>query len=179
MFFFNAPPVDDGEFERAATLAEKYLDFETLVQICETTDNQRRLDEYMDRFSSENFPEYVYTWYLEKNKRGKLMDRCRAFAKSRNAQKLAQFLSDHPSLSWMQNVYDKKFALAADTLRNLASDETDSIVRQRTLLSLSKLSRLADAAADENFVQDVNVRLELVTFQEELPDYVLEQFGYV
>lgn len=179
MFFYNIPLVDNEEFERAATLAEKYLDFETLVQICETTDNQHRLDEYMDRFSNQNFPEYVYTWYLEKNKRGKLIDRCRTFTKSRNVQKLTQFLSDHPSLAWMQNIYDRKFALAANTLRNLANDETDSIMRQKTLLSLSKLSKLADASAGDSFVQDVNLRLELVSFQEELPDYVLEQFGYV
>lgn len=161
-------------------MAEKYLDFETLVLICESTDNQQRLDEYMDRFNNEGFSEYVYTWYLQKNKQGKLIERCRKVTKPRNLQKLTHFLSDHPSLSWMQNIYDRKFENAADTLRNLASEETESVVRQKTMLSLCKLSKLAASktVAADPYIQDVNSQLELITFQEELPDYVLEQYGY-
>lgn len=134
----------------------------------------------MDRFSNEGFSEYVYMWYLQKNKQGKLIDRCRKVTKPRNIQKLTSFLSDHPSLSWMQNIYDKKFETAADTLRNLASEETESVVRQKTMLSLCKLSKLAapNTLPSDSYVEDVNSQLELITFQEELPDYVLEQYGY-
>lgn len=31
-------------------LAEKYLDFNTLIQICETTNNQERLEGYISKF---------------------------------------------------------------------------------------------------------------------------------
>lgn len=32
------------------SLAEKYLDFQMLIKICEKTQNQTRLDEYMEKF---------------------------------------------------------------------------------------------------------------------------------
>jgi hypothetical protein len=45
--------VEDEEFERAAILAEKYCDFQILVQISELTDNRERLDRYMEKFSEQ------------------------------------------------------------------------------------------------------------------------------
>jgi hypothetical protein len=45
--------VADEEFERAAILAEKYCDFQILVQICELTGNRERLDQYMEKFSEQ------------------------------------------------------------------------------------------------------------------------------
>lgn len=170
----------EQEWERAAVLAEKYLDFEALTVICESTDNQNRLDEYMDRFSNDGFPEFVYSWYLQENKQGKLIDKCRRLGKSKNMQKLSGFLSGHPSLSWLQYVYEKKFSLASDVLQNLAAEETESLLRQKTMLSLAKLSKLASPVVVENdpIVENINLQLELVASQEELPDYVLEQYGY-
>lgn len=44
--------VEDGQYEQAAILAEKYHDFHSLIQICELTDNMERLDHYCDKFSS-------------------------------------------------------------------------------------------------------------------------------
>lgn len=37
----------------AATLAEKYHDFDILVQMCEQTDNQARLQRYMNQFADQ------------------------------------------------------------------------------------------------------------------------------
>lgn len=45
--------MEDEEFERAAILAEKYCDFQILVQIGELTDNRERLDRYMEKFSEQ------------------------------------------------------------------------------------------------------------------------------
>ncbi|XP_023018139.1 nuclear pore complex protein Nup133 [Leptinotarsa decemlineata] len=174
------PLLSEKEYERAALLAEKYLDFETLVLICELTDNQTRLDEYMGRFNDSGFSEYVYNWYLKQNKQGKLIDRCRKSGTARNNQKLSDFLSDHPSLSWLQQIFDGKYPTAADTLRNLANNENESLTRQRTMLSLSKLAKLAGPNTNDinEYIENVNNSLDLVAFQEDLPDYVLQQFGY-
>lgn len=46
------PLIEDEQFELAAKLAEKYLDFQTLVIICDRTNNQARLDEYIERFKA-------------------------------------------------------------------------------------------------------------------------------
>lgn len=177
---FIKPLLNEKEYERAILLAEKYLDFETLVIVCEKTDNQARLDEYMDRFSNNGFSEYVYNWFIKENKQGKLIDKYRKVGKTKHLQKLSNFLSDHPSLYWMQQIFDHKFTLAASTLYNLSVAEKESLTRQKTILSLSKLAKLAGPTTSDThiYVDNVNSRLELINYQEELPDYVLQQFGY-
>jgi nuclear pore complex protein Nup133 len=42
--------VEDEEFEKAAILAEKYCDFQILVEICELTNDRDRLFQYMEKF---------------------------------------------------------------------------------------------------------------------------------
>ena len=42
--------VKSREYERAASLAEKYCDFSTLIEICEELSNEERLWRYMDQF---------------------------------------------------------------------------------------------------------------------------------
>lgn len=42
-----------GQYQLAAALAEKYCDFDILVQMCEQTDNQARLQRYMTQFADQ------------------------------------------------------------------------------------------------------------------------------
>jgi len=42
--------VESREYERAVSLAEKYCDFSTLIEICELLNNEERLWRYMDQF---------------------------------------------------------------------------------------------------------------------------------
>lgn len=171
--------VVDKEWDKAALLAEKYLDFETLIIICEETNNQARLDEYMNRFSEDGFLEFVYSWFLQENKQGKLINICRNVYKTKSNQKLSSFLSGHPSLSWIQNVFSDKFDDAADALKDLSAAETESVTRQKTMLSLCKLVKLAgDSPEKDVYVNTLNSDLEVISFQEDIPDYVLEHFGY-
>lgn len=45
--------VELDEYESAATLAEKYLDFIILVQICDKTKDDDRLMYYMDKYEKK------------------------------------------------------------------------------------------------------------------------------
>lgn len=45
--------VAEEEYERAAMLAEKYLDFQVLIDICERTNNKEKLNSYIDKFSDQ------------------------------------------------------------------------------------------------------------------------------
>lgn len=133
----------------------------------------------MERFSVEGFSEFVYSWYLQENKPGKLIDRCRTVAKTKNTQKLKTFLAGHPSLSWIQNIFDSKFSNAADILKDLAQQENELVTRQKTMFSLSKLAKLAAPdGANENYIDYIDSHLELIAFQEDIPDYVLQHYGY-
>lgn len=45
--------VELGQHQWVAALAEKYCDFDILVQLCERTDNQSRLQHYMVKFADQ------------------------------------------------------------------------------------------------------------------------------
>lgn len=43
----------EEEYERAAMLGEKYLDFQILVDICDRTRNKEKLNHYIEKFSNQ------------------------------------------------------------------------------------------------------------------------------
>lgn len=45
--------VELGQYQWVAALAEKYCDFDILVQMCEQTDNQSRLQHYLTKFADQ------------------------------------------------------------------------------------------------------------------------------
>ena len=57
--------VDKKVCEEAASLAEKYKEWDSLVRICEETSNRERLEQYMERFSNTDFSSHVYAWYVK------------------------------------------------------------------------------------------------------------------
>ena len=42
--------VNFEQYERAASLAEKYCEFDILIQLCEQTNNTERLTRYLNQF---------------------------------------------------------------------------------------------------------------------------------
>lgn len=112
------PLVCDGQYELATKLAEKYLDFHTLVQICDQTENQHRLDEYIRKYQTLNFSQFAINWHLRQNKRGDLFQRFK-----HNQADLSRFLADHPSLAWVQAVFNDNMAMAGRVLVELAEQE--------------------------------------------------------
>lgn len=165
--------VDGGQYELAAKLAEKYLDFKTLVIICDQTKNQTRLDEYIERYRDQDFSQFAINWHLQQNKRGDLFERFK-----RNQSELTRFLGDHPSLAWIQTVFNGDLSRAARILLQLAKNETELVFRKKTMLSLSKLTSLA---ADEDLssqIEAINGELQLIQYQLMLPTRMLQIFGY-
>lgn len=53
VFLFFCVAVELGQYQWVAALAEKYCDFDILVQMCEQTDNQSRLQHYMAKFADQ------------------------------------------------------------------------------------------------------------------------------
>jgi len=45
--------VTHGHLEEAASLSEKYFEFNALVKICEIKNDMERLDVYMDQFAEQ------------------------------------------------------------------------------------------------------------------------------
>lgn len=157
----------------AAKLAEKYLDFKTLVIICDQTKNQTRLDEYIERYRDQDFSQFAINWHLQQNKRGDLFERFK-----RNQCELTRFLGDHPSLAWIQTVFNGDLSRASRILLSLAQNETELVSRKKTMLSLGKLTSLAADEDLTNQIEVINGELQLIEFQSKVPIRMLHIFGY-
>uniref|UniRef100_T1J954 Nucleoporin Nup133/Nup155-like C-terminal domain-containing protein n=1 Tax=Strigamia maritima TaxID=126957 RepID=T1J954_STRMM len=168
--------VEAEEYDRTAVLAEKYCDFGILIQLCELTNNQERLQRYMNQFADKNFSEYVFKWYLKEGKRGKLLTQ-----PVTQHVELENFLKQHRNLSWLHNIKIRKYTDAQETLQELALNEKDNLAKKKTLLSLSKLTTLVsdqDKKLKDIKIAALNREQELILHQENLPSVVVENFGY-
>uniref|UniRef100_A0A672G487 Nucleoporin Nup133/Nup155-like C-terminal domain-containing protein n=1 Tax=Salarias fasciatus TaxID=181472 RepID=A0A672G487_SALFA len=164
------PLLELGQYQWVAALAEKYCDFDILVQMCEQTDNQSRLQHYMAKFAEQNFADFLFRWYMEKGKRGKLLSQ-----PATQHQQLASFLQAHQHLSWLFRLASPQ---AHRTLYNQANAETRYFVKKKTLLALSKLTVLAsDLPEDEisRHVDDIVEQERFLLHQETLPRQLLEE----
>uniref|UniRef100_A0A8C5MUE1 Nuclear pore complex protein Nup133 n=1 Tax=Leptobrachium leishanense TaxID=445787 RepID=A0A8C5MUE1_9ANUR len=168
-----SPLLTLGQYTWASSLAEKYCDFDILVQICDLTDNQTRLQQYMTQFTDQNFSDFLFRWYLEKGKRGKLLSQ----PVSQHGQ-LASFLQAHEHLSWLHEIQIKDFEKAHRTLQTLANMETRYFCKKRTLLGLSKLAAWASDFPEDLLKEKMDEISEEELFllhQETLPSQLLEE----
>ncbi|MBN3324083.1 NU133 protein, partial [Atractosteus spatula] len=168
-----SPLLDLGQYQWVAALAEKYCDFDILVQMCEQTDNQSRLQRYMTKFADQNFADFLFRWYMEKGKRGKLLSQ-----PVTQHQQLASFLQDHEHLSWLHEIHTQDFRKAHQTLYELANAETRYFAKKKTMLALSKLTALASDLSDDVMQRKLNDIMEQERFllhQETLPRQLLEE----
>ncbi|KAM4749954.1 nuclear pore complex protein Nup133 [Anableps anableps] len=168
-----SPLLELGQYQWVAALAEKYCDFDILVQMCEQTENQSRLQHYMAKFAEQNFADFLFRWYMEKGKRGKLLSQPAA-----QHQQLASFLQSHQHLSWLHNICINDYQNAHRTLYSQANKETRYFVKKKTLLALSKLTALAsDLPKDElsKQVDDIVEQERFLLHQETLPRRLLEE----
>uniref|UniRef100_A0A4W5RQB5 Nuclear pore complex protein Nup133 n=1 Tax=Hucho hucho TaxID=62062 RepID=A0A4W5RQB5_9TELE len=159
-----APLLELGQYQWVAALAEKYCDFDILVQMCEQTDNQNRLQHYMGKFADQNFADFLFRWYMEKGKRGKLLSQPIA-----QHQQLASFLQSHKHLSWLHHIHAHK------TLYGQANMETRYFVKKKTLLALSKLTALASDMPEAVLKKQVDEQERFLLHQETLPKQLLEE----
>ncbi|XP_075718631.1 nuclear pore complex protein Nup133 [Rhinoderma darwinii] len=170
---FLSPLLTLGQYQWASSLAEKFCDFDILVQICEITDNQNRLQRYMTQFADQNFSDFLFRWYLEKGKRGKLLSQ----PVSQHGQ-LASFLQAHEHLSWLHEINSQDFDKAHRTLQTLANMESRYFCKKKTLLGLSKLAALASDFQEDillDKIEDISSQERFLLYQETLPKQLLEE----
>ncbi|KAA0721879.1 Nuclear pore complex protein [Triplophysa tibetana] len=168
-----APLLELGQHQWVAALAEKYCDFDILVQLCERTDNQSRLQHYMVKFADQNFADFLFRWYMEKGKRGKLLSQPIA-----THQQLSSFLQAHDHLSWLHDIHKQDYQRAHRTLYGQANMETRYFTKKKTLLALSKLTALSSdmpEAVQRRQLNDIVEQERFLLHQETLPKQLLEE----
>ncbi|XP_051849581.1 nuclear pore complex protein Nup133 [Antechinus flavipes] len=168
-----SPLLSLGQHQWAASLAEKYCDFDILVQMCEQTDNQTRLQRYMTQFADQNFSDFLFRWYLEKGKRGKLLSQ----PISQHGQ-LTNFLQAHEHLCWLHEINSQDFEKAHTTLLGLANMENRYFAKKKTLLGLSKLAALASDFSEgliQEKIEEMSEQEHFLLHQETLPEQLLAE----
>ncbi|KAJ3092739.1 hypothetical protein HK102_003614 [Quaeritorhiza haematococci] len=170
---FILPLVPLGRRDDAFRLAEKYQDFETLVELSlrESPEEQAdRLRYYIEKFQGD-FANVLYRTYLRKGSLRKLFEQPESYDDMVNS-----FLSDAkiPWLSWIQDIRSELYENASNKLWDTAKTEA-SVARQKTAFNLSKLSFLASVPLElmedqhvSSRLQEYNVLSELMSLQEHL-----------
>ena len=170
-----------GCVEEATKLAEKYHEFQGLIRFCEMTNDNERLERYMDVFAEQDFANFVFDWHLRQGKQSKLLQQ-RTYNSGKRQNQLGRFLEGHATISWLHDIQTGDFEEAGKTLKALADSEVDLLARKKTMLSIAKLSNMC---ADTNDEKDVDVALNLIDHemniinaQEQLPEPILEAYGF-
>ncbi|KAK7104815.1 nuclear pore complex protein Nup133-like [Littorina saxatilis] len=171
------PLLEYEQFDRAASLAEKYFDFDILIRICDVTDSQDRLQRYVAQFADQGFSQYLFNWYLKEGKRGRLLSQ--PFAQNPD---LRRFLASDNTryLSWLHQIGAGDFSGVHQTLVELARAEQIFLAKRKTLLSLSKLAALASDDSPELVepnVEAINEELSQIDLQETLPKEAIQKVG--
>lgn len=114
---------------------EKYF-LELFISIHQTqikNTKKRNGRETTDKIISlQGFSDFVFRWYLETGKRGKLL--CQGAGQQ--GGELARFLQDYSSLAWLHQINTRDYTSACSTLRHLAQEESTYLSRKKVNLQL-------------------------------------------
>ncbi|XP_063387643.1 nuclear pore complex protein Nup133 [Cydia fagiglandana] len=138
------PYIDAGQTERAAVLAEKFKDFELLIEMCDRQDDMERLYSYIDKYSGEGIAEAAFAYLMEAGGAGtaRLVRALGARYPARAAAWLARAPARDPARA-LHLLQAKDYGQAAQVLAGLAQGERDEVNRMTTTASLAKLCLLA------------------------------------
>ncbi|RMC12718.1 hypothetical protein DUI87_10243 [Hirundo rustica rustica] len=130
--------------------------------------------EYVQKRSELLSPlHFLFRWYLEKGKRGKLLSQPVA-----QHGQLASFLQAHEHLSWLHDINSQDFQKAHRTLQTLANMETRYFAKKKTLLGLSKLAALASDFSEDILqekIEEISEQERFLLHQETLPEQLLAE----
>lgn len=149
------PLVSAAHYEKAIVLAEKYMDFDFLIEISELTNKPALLHKYACMFSSRDFTSHLFNWYMKRGRQEMVLQSPNMFS---------QMLEGHSDLQWLQQIEQNDFRGAAQTLKSLAVRETVNLPKKKTMLSLCKLAELI--SPDTNRNSDIDNMLEEINFQD-------------
>ncbi|XP_068619405.1 nuclear pore complex protein Nup133 [Battus philenor] len=171
------PYVDAGQTRRAAALAEKFQDFELLVQLCVEDNDMERLHSYIDKYADQGLAEIAFAWLASGpgGRRALLVRQGGA----RVPERLSRWLGAggaaagaggaRAELLALHELGQRRPAAAASALSLLAADPAAPVQRTTTAASLGKLCLLAAETADEETWRALEWRLGLCEQQAALP----------
>ncbi|KAJ0173865.1 hypothetical protein K1T71_011014 [Dendrolimus kikuchii] len=165
------PFINEGEVERASALAEKFKDFELLIEMCVRGGDLGRLTTYIDKYSHEGMAEATFAWLAQRGgaEAAMLVRTLGAKYPGRLGAWLALVPGRAPLLA-LHHLATSRPDQAAGVLAALATDETESLNRMTTMASLAKLCLVASEETQPSDVwRKVECQLALSEQHEALP----------
>ncbi|KAJ8724193.1 hypothetical protein PYW07_008173 [Mythimna separata] len=140
------PFIDEGQTERAAVLAEKFKDFELLIEMCIKSNDLEKLFSYIDKYSNEGIASVTFARLAEQGgaRAATLLRRVGA----RYPAPLRAWLRAAPArgpLLALHELSTQHYARAAEALLLMANEEMESV--NRLTVTIALLERPAAGAA--------------------------------
>ncbi|XP_045777075.1 nuclear pore complex protein Nup133 [Maniola jurtina] len=138
------PYIQEGQIERAAVLAEKFKDFDLLIEMCVQRNDMQRLYGYIDKYADEGMAEKAFAWLASRGG-----SQCALLLRSlgsRAGDRLRSWLAAAPdrlSLRALHHLAAGDTVPAAKLYAEMAEQETYSVARMSTMASIAKLCLLA------------------------------------
>ncbi len=155
--------VEIGRVDRAFEIAERYKDFQSLVEIChnqgETASDEEtlnkvvsRLEWYMHTFKYP-FAQVLWEYYISRRQFWNLLHQFPSYR-----EYLTQFFEDgrYPHIAWMNDVILKDYKNAGQTLMKV---QEPRIEKRKIQLSIAKLSLLVN---DPHVSEEIDEQLEVM-----------------
>ncbi|KAM3728111.1 Nuclear pore complex protein [Dirofilaria immitis] len=152
-----------SEHAIAVELAKRFRDYKTIIRLaCALPDLERKteIEEYKEFFSSGDFCNILYEYYLENGYIKDLLE-----MKEPDAD---MFFATQTNVGWMRNLENGDFAKACHTLKALSRKSNDDVILKRRLLSFAKISALCQDQVDNNFLKSVKCDLSLIKHQQKI-----------
>ncbi|VDO39890.1 unnamed protein product, partial [Onchocerca flexuosa] len=152
-----------SEHAIAVELAKRFQDYKTIIRLaCALPDLERKakIEEYKEFFSSGDFCNMLYEYYLENGYMRDLLE-----VKEPDAD---LFFATQTNIGWMRDLENGDFAKACHTLKTLSRKSNDDVILKRRLLSFAKLSALCEDQLDNSFLESVKCDLRLIKHQQKI-----------
>lgn len=160
-----------GHQEDAFHLAELYHDFASLVELChrdtnyppEANPNAERIEGYIAKYE-EKFTNELYQWYIQ---HGEL--RIMFSQEAEQSAFIDTFFDKkpNPGISWLHDVSKEQFGDAAAALL-AESKRANNLQAKHLMLSIGKLSQLADHNPNESVLDAFHSGLDFVSVHDAL-----------
>eukprot|EP01133_Synstelium_polycarpum_P002630 gene2630-3028_t len=167
-----APFVSSSRYDTAVSLANKFMDYRTLVQVY-LSDTAHRADQLVALHrnlaafvNDARVIDQVYLYMLESGMKHELLSLpLDTFGKT-----LHIFLEAYPQISWFNLLRLREWTKSSEVLLRESEKEQTSMSRKKTLISLAKIALLADPNTPENIEETIdmsNQSLEMLKIQKE------------
>jgi len=167
--------VDIGRSDRSFHLAEKHKDFRVLTQLCCSLKGSKqaiRIRSYLEKYKRA-FAFGLYNYYIQEGMLTKLLEEEEEYH-----DLLSEFLQskeEYNRIAWLHDLNLKQYGQASARLQFESNEERQHVQSKKVMLSLSKLSYVAQlqeedvaSVAEQQQIELVDDQLDIINVHQKI-----------